>query len=67
MSRIIFVPVCEKCGHEFTELNFGINTRIKCPDCGEILNEVAIIKHDRMCHENKFGEYIATYSKDDYY
>lgn len=24
MSRIMFVPVCENCGHEFTELEFYI-------------------------------------------
>lgn len=67
LSRIIFVPVCEKCGHEFTELDFTLSARIQCPRCGEILDNLVIPRYDYMCHQDKDGQYIAAYSKDDYY
>lgn len=68
MSRIIFVPVCEKCEHEFEELEFSLSTRIQCPKCGEILDNLAIPKYDVMIHmDAKDMGYVATYSKNDYY
>lgn len=38
MSRIIFVPICENCGHEFTHLNLGVNFNIKCPHCEQYIS-----------------------------
>lgn len=33
MNRIIFVPICENCGHEFTNLELSANFNIQCPKC----------------------------------
>lgn len=68
MSRIVFVPVCENCGHEFTELEFYIGMELCCPKCGTILDNVAIAKYNTMVHmSNKSMEYVLRYSREDYY
>lgn len=68
MSRIVFVPVCENCGHEFTELEFYIGMELCCPKCGAILDNVVIAKYDTMVHmSNKSMEYVLRYSREDYY
>lgn len=67
MSRIIFVPVCEKCGHEFEEMEFTINTHIICPKCGEILGDITIPNYEAMVHQDGPGNYVAEYSKKVYY
>ena len=68
MSRIVFVPVCENCGHEFTELEFYIDMKLCCPKCGTILDNFAIAKYDTMVHmSNKSMEYVLRYSREDYY
>lgn len=68
MSRIMFVPVCENCGHEFTELECSINMKINCPKCGAVLDHVEIINPNNMIHISaKHMGYVLKYSREDYY
>lgn len=68
MSKIIFVPVCENCGHEFTELEFSIGMEINCPKCGMILNNIVLPIYDFMVSmNNKDIGYKFKYNKKDFY
>lgn len=68
MSRIMFVPVCENCGHEFTELEFYIGMELYCPKCGIILDNVVVARPDTMIHMgDKYTGYVLKYSREDYY
>lgn len=68
MNRIMFVPVCEHCGYEFTELEFSMDMEINCPECGTVLNNIEIPRYDCMVYmNNKDIGYMFKYNKKDYY
>lgn len=66
MSRIIFIPVCEKCGHEFEELYVYYGFSEICPCCGELIEEVSIVSPDNLVRQDEDGFYLR-YHKNEVY
>ena len=67
MSRIMFVPVCENCGHEFTELKIYRNFLIQCPKCGVLLKSALIPNYESLMKTDEEGIPYCYYNKEELY
>lgn len=64
MGKIIFVPICERCQHEFEELELHMESRFCCPICGAVIEEVEVPSPNITVSQ---GSWTIDYSKAKYY
>lgn len=67
MSRIIFAPICERCGHEFTNFEYSLGSILICPECNANIDDISIINYSTLLQTNKERNWVISYSKDNYY
>lgn len=67
MSHIIFAPICERCGHEFTKFEYFLGCTLVCPECSALIDNIKIINYATLLKPNREGEWIVDYSKEEYY
>ena len=68
MSRIIFVPICENCGYEFTNLELSANFNIQCPKCGCYINMVLFPNYNYLTKADSNSTYVQfRYDKQELY
>lgn len=55
MGKIIFAPICDKCGYEFKELYLKNSFVIKCPRCKNTIDHIDFIDPNFFFHGSNDG------------